>query len=221
MTEHDFDEFAALLSAVAETLQSNRAMSPLAIAVYWGALKDMDFPVFREALSRHVKNPDTGQFMPKPADIIRMAEGSTKDRALQAWTKVDKAVRCVGSGTSVVFDDALIHRVIAEMGGWATLGGKKVDEWPFVARDFEARYRAYSARGEVPEYPPVLIGAFESENRRAGMLCEPPMMIGVAADAARVMQGGNHVPMIGIQQMGVIAANQAMIQIASQGKKSA
>lgn len=33
-----------------------------------------------------------------------------------AWNKVDKAVRQVGAWTSVMFDDALIHRVISDMG---------------------------------------------------------------------------------------------------------
>jgi len=77
---------------------------------------------------RHLMNPDTGQFLPKPADIVRMLGGRTLDRALMAWAKVDKAVRQIGTYESVVFDDALIHRVLHEMGGWVGMGQKTENE---------------------------------------------------------------------------------------------
>ncbi len=57
-----------------------------------------------------------------------MLGGSTQDAALAAWSKVDRAVREVGPYQSVAFDDALIHRVLFEMGGWIPLGSKTEDE---------------------------------------------------------------------------------------------
>jgi len=84
--------------------------------------------------------------MPKVADVIKMLQGSTQDSALTAWAKVDKAVRSIGTQMSVAFDDPLIHKVIQDMGGWLGLGQRQEAEWPFVAKEFETRYRGFKAR---------------------------------------------------------------------------
>ena len=105
-----------------------KQVSTFAVDVWWQALKAFDLPAVTEAFNRHLVNPDTGQFLPKPADIVRMLRGTTQDSALIAWTKVDKAVRHVGPWCDVVFDDALIHRVLHDMGGWASLGVKNEKE---------------------------------------------------------------------------------------------
>ncbi|MCD0493857.1 DUF6475 domain-containing protein [Chromobacterium violaceum] len=205
MTQHDYDIFVDMLQAVAD-LYSKR-MTEFSIGIYWSALKHIDLAVVREAMNRHVTNPDNGQFMPKPADLIRMMQGSSQDKALQAWHKVDKALRCVGTYRSVVFDDPLIHRALVEMGGWISLGTKTEDEWPFVAREFEQRYRAFAGRQETPEYPPVMIGQFEADNRKSGHRCEPPMLLGNPAIAKTVMLAGTNKPALGIQQLDVEQAN--------------
>jgi len=59
--------------------------------------------------------------MPKPADIIRAIKGNSQTQSLQAWSKVEDAIRLVGPYRSVVFDDLAIHGVLQEMGGWVKL----------------------------------------------------------------------------------------------------
>ena len=120
METDDFDLFAELLGGVFELY--GREASPFAMQVWWEALRPFDFSAIRMAFSRHVQNPDVGQFPPKPADVLRMLGGTTQDKALQAWAKVDKAVRHVGTYQTVVFDDPLIHRVLHDMGGWVEIG---------------------------------------------------------------------------------------------------
>ncbi len=195
MQQHEFDAFSEMLQAVAE--YCNKPLSPGVIAIYWQGLRDLDLPAVRHALNAHVQNPDTGQYMPKIADIRRMLGGTTQDSALRAWAKVDKAVRHVGPYVSVAFDDALIHRVLHDMGGWVGLSSKHEDEWPFVAKEFENRYRGFAMRNERPEYPPVLIGIAEADNRRRGLRAELPRLIGDAAKAEAVMQGGTDRPLVG------------------------
>ena len=195
MQQHEFDAFSEMLQAVAE--YCGKPLSPGVIAIYWQGLKDLDLPAVRHALNAHVQNPDTGQFMPKIADVRRMLGGTTQDSALRAWAKVDKAVRHIGPYASVAFDDALIHRVVHDMGGWVGLGSKAEDEWPFVAKEFENRYRGYPMRNERPEYPPVLTGIAEAENVRRGLRSDPPRLIGDASKAEAVMQGGTSRPLIG------------------------
>ena len=194
MQTAEIDRFTELLCGVFELYA--REVSPFSVRIWWEALRPFDLAAVQLAMSRHVQNPDAGQFPPKPADVIRMLGGTTQDGALRAWAKVDRAVRMVGVYASVAFDDALIHRVLHDMGGWVGLGNKREDEWPFVAREFENRYRGYAMRGERPQYPAVLVGIADAENVRRGFRGDPPRLVGDAAAAAIVMQGGTDRPLI-------------------------
>ncbi|OQS32579.1 DUF6475 domain-containing protein [Chromobacterium haemolyticum] len=218
MTQNEYCTFVDMLQAVADLY--GKRLTELSIGIYWNALKPIDLAVVREAMNRHVINPDNGQFMPKPADLVRMMEGSSQDKALQAWHKVDKVVRGIGPYSSVVFDDALIHRVLHEMGGWIALGTKTEDEWPFVAKEFENRYKAFVSRQELPEYLPVMVGLIEAENRKEGHRCEPPVLIGNAELAMSVMGAGTSQPALGMRRMTVEEASQMLVQ-AGEDRRSA
>lgn len=203
MNQSDFDNFCMVLTSVGELY--GKPVGEFAISLWWGALKGYDLKAVQEALSRHVRNPDNGQFMPKPADVVKMMQGSTQDSALSAWAKVDRALRQIGPYQTVAFDDPLIHLVLHEMGGWIGLGNKNDDEWPFVAKEFENRYRGFKARGEVPAYPPKLIGISEAHNAKQGFETTPPMLIGDAVKAQQVMLGGTDKPLLGMTRMTVDA----------------
>lgn len=203
MRTDELSDFADLLAGVMDLY--GKPISEFATQVWWEALRPYDLPAVRLAFSRHVQNPDSGQFAPKPADVIRMLGGTTQDSALRAWAKIDKAVRHVGTYASVAFDDALIHRVLHDMGGWVGLGTKTEEEWPFVAKEFENRYRGYAMRNERPEYPPVLTGIAEAENVRRGLRSDPPRLIGDATKAEAVMQSGTRRPLIGFATASVAA----------------
>jgi len=186
MRPSDASEFGAMLTAIAGLY--GRDVSPAVTALYWGALQMFDLAAVRQAFDRHVKNPDAGMFMPKPADLIRMLQGSTQDAAFAAWTKVEKAIRRVGGHDDVVFDDALIHAVIDDMGGWVKLCDVKEDELPFRAKEFENRYRGYAQRREVPSYEPVLIGRANTHNAKGGYRLSPPALVGDAETCKQVMR---------------------------------
>lgn len=195
MKAADFDKFSDGLSGVYGFY--SKEVSTFALDVWWTAMRPFDLSAVIDAFNRHLVNPDAGQWLPKPADLIRMLGGRTQDQALVAWSKVDKAVRSVGTYSSVVFDDPLIHRVLCEMGDWIALGQKTENEWPFVAREFETRYRGYAMRSELPDYPPVLIGLAEARNGLNGIRVDPPRLIGNAERALAVMDGGDAVSLIG------------------------
>ncbi|AVF41568.1 hypothetical protein AL486_19130 [Pandoraea apista] len=195
MKPSDSAEFFSLISNVYAFYRQD--YSDFVGQVWWGAMKVFDLAAVRDALGRHAANPDAGQFLPKPADVVKMLEGSTQDAALLAWHKVDKAVREVGTYASVAFDDALIHRVVFEMGGWVSLGTKDESEWPFLKNEFVNRYRGYRGRSQVPEYPPLLIGIAETTNTRAGFQSQGPVLIGNADAARAVVAGGSDTPLVG------------------------
>jgi hypothetical protein len=195
MKHEDKSEFSALMASVGEYY--GREVSDGLMGMYWQGLKNYDFPAVRDAMNRHVANPDTGQFMPKIADVAKMLGGTTQDSALRAWAKVDQAVRRIGPYRDVAFDDPLIHRVLHDMGGWVAFGHKNDDEWPFVAKEFENRYRGFKARSEIPDYPPLLIGIAGMHNQQHGYELEPPILIGNPTQAQEVMRLGSTKSLIG------------------------
>ena len=188
MKQENFDEFCDLIDTVAE--QHNKTMTHSLKMLYWIGLHDKDFEAVKSALFRHLRNPDTGMFMPKVADIMRMIEGSSEDSSMIAWTATNKALREKGTYVSVCFDDFLIHRVLQDMGGWIQLGTKTEDEWPFVAKEFQTRYRGYKSRDEKPGYPAHLIGIAEMHNAREGHKIDPPVLIGDKEKAKQVLTRG-------------------------------
>jgi len=189
MKQEHFDEFCELLDTVAE--QYGKNMTPSLKMLYWQGLHDVEFKAVREALFRHIRNTDKdGDFMPKISNIKKMIEGSTQDTAMTAWAKVDRALRQVGTYQSVVFDDPLIHKVLQDMGGWIPLGMKTEDEWPFVAKEFENRYRGFKSRSEIPDYPSHLIGLAEGHNTKEGFKSGSPSLIGNVEKAKQVMNKG-------------------------------
>lgn len=190
-TLEDQRKFAALISGLADYYKSE--ISKVVLRLYWEGLRQYDYAAIEKACWAHTQNPDTGMFMPKTADIIKMVAGRTDDQAKVAWAKVDRAIRSSpGVYSTVAFDDALIHRVLFDMGGWASLGSKSEDEWPFVAREFETRYRGYRMRSDKPDYPPLMIGICAKQNSADSNVCrEDIFLIGNRSAAIAVLQGGS------------------------------
>lgn len=199
MERTDRKRLSACLLAASEVY--GREVSEAVAGVWWGALKAYDIEAIETAFQRHMTNPDTGQFMPRPADIVRMLAGTTQDAALVAWAKVDKAVRTVGTYASVTFDDAIAMRVLQDMGGWIALGTKDSDEWPFVGNEFVKRYQGYRLRGETPDYPRRLAGISEADAARRGLRAREAVLIGDPARARAVAEGGNDRPALGVQRV--------------------
>lgn len=198
MKKEDKPRFATILTGVADYY--GKELSVGAIGLYWQGLLQYDLSAVEKALWLHTQNPDTGQFMPKIADIVKLVSGGNGDQAMAAWAKVDQAVRQVGTYADVVFDDAIIHRVIAEMGGWVWLGRQTEHEWPFVAKRFEQAYRAYKLRGDTPAYQPILIGIANAQNAQHNFQIQPPILIGNTEIAEMVMKGGTNQPLIQMKQ---------------------
>lgn len=189
--------FAALLTGLADYYKQD--ISRTVLGLYWEGLRQFDYAAVEKACWAHTQNPDTGMWMPKIADIVKMVSGRTDDQAKVAWAKVDRAVRSFpGVYQTVAFDDPLIHRVIADMGGWTGFGTKSEDEWPFVAKEFENRYRGFRMRGDTPEYPPTMIGLADAQNHSAGQRVKPMVyLIGQQDKAVAVLRGGSTTPLIG------------------------
>lgn len=189
MEQSDYGRFGQLLDSVGELY--GKPVSEKIIPIWWASLKQFDYDAVQDAFGRFVTNSDNGQFMPKPADIIRMLQGSSVDKALQAWSKLDKAVREVGPYRDVVFDDPLIHAVIESMSGWIRFGTETDKEWDFVQNEFVTRYKGFKSRQETPQYPSVCVGIANAYNRSHGHETEHVMLLGDQSKAKQVMKLGS------------------------------
>lgn len=206
LNEHAMDDtleqrrkFASLITHMADYYKSE--ISKAVLGIYWNGLRQFSYEAIEKACWAHTQLADeAGRWMPRNSDIIKMIEGGTTDRSMIAWSKVDNAVRVRGTWDDVVFDDATIHRVIADMGGWVLIGGKDDKEWPFMGKEFQQRYRAYAQRGPVTEYPAQLTGIANAQNASTGRPLLPPLLLGDAERAKQVLKGSTGSAQIGFKR---------------------
>lgn len=199
MTPNDKRKFIEILQGVYALYRVD--FSPQVAEIWWRSLSGYELPALTEALTKHAMNPDTGQFVPKPADVVKMLGGTTKDSAIMAWSKVSQAVSSIGSWNTVVFDDPLIHRAIEDIGGWVALCLTSEDEMQFAEKRFCDHYRAYKARSEIPEYPRKLVGRTDLANVYRGFDEMQPALIGDPWVCARVLEGGKTGPLLKVNTM--------------------
>jgi len=191
--------FASLITGMADYYKAE--ISRTALSIYWEGLRQFSYEAIEKACWAHTQLADeAGRWMPRNSDIVKMIEGGTLDRGMLAWSKVDQAVRVRGTWDDVVFDDATIHRVLADMGGWVQVGSKDDKEWPFIGKEFQQRYRSYAQRGAVTEYPRQLTGIANAQNQSSGRPMLPPILLGDADKAKAVLKGGAASEQIGFKR---------------------
>lgn len=189
MTQGDYKRFFQALTVLADYY--GKALSEGSMLLYRQGLQGYEIEQIEKAIGIHVQNPDSGQWMPKIADIVRMIEGTTQDAAAMAWAKVMRAVGSVGQYQSLAFDDPIIHLVIGDLGSWPGLCQTTEDELPFLAKRFENSYRAYKRRcDDIPAHPRYLVGVSEMQNVGTGFKADAPRLVGDQEKARRVMLGG-------------------------------
>lgn len=191
MQRIDFQRFTQALTACAELY--GRELSEGALQMWWRLLDRYDIEQVESALHACVSNADSGQFMPKPADVIRVLAGGTHtDRAQIAWGKVLKAMSTVGAYADVVFDDPSIHAVIEDLGGWPKLCRTETKELGFVQNRFCLSHKAYTGKGQI-DYPRILGGDRSPDSAYAekGLAVPKPALIGNEQKAVEVMSGGS------------------------------
>lgn len=188
MIETDKKAFLSVLYPLGEIYEMDMSNKNI-LKIWFEALSDYSIEEVAEGVTAYIKNPDTGSYKPKPADIIRMIDGTSADKAMVAWTMVENAVRRIGTYRTVVFEDPIIHRVIEDMGGWCSLGEKQESELPFVQKEFLTRYRAVVQRRSLTSYPGKLLGIIEAGNNVEGYYTEDnPVLIGDAGKARLVLE---------------------------------
>jgi hypothetical protein len=214
MQQADFDNLLNLLTDV-HTMYRQK-FEPRLTQIWFNALSNYTFQDIEVALNRHLLNPESGRYVPLPADVVRVLDGGTGVQAASAWTKVEQAIKRVGPWRTVIFDDPIIHRVIEDMGGWTKMNDHAtMEDLKFAGIDFGKRYQGYVLKGGiVQDYPAKLLGYAESANSNGGFAVEAPLLIGVASVASKVGQGGREAHGISITR-----STEALPQLIQQAMK--
>lgn len=171
MNSGDIRAFAKLLNGVMDYYRKDT--SDFLQEVFWTGLAEYGFEEVKEAFLRHMKDPERGQFEPRLSDIVRLLEGTASDRSAVAWGKVATAMRQIGAWKDVVFDDAVIHAVVSDMGGWPKLCRTPLNELGMAQARFTKTYSAYCAV-KTFNYPPLLGGERSADDTYAMRGLKPP-----------------------------------------------
>lgn len=171
MTEHEEPEFIALLTDALAYYKQDA--SKFTISVWIQACKPFTMEEIGRAMSAHATDPERGQYAPKVADIMRVLQGTTTERAAIAWGKAFQAMSSVGAYQDVVFDDPAIHAVIEDMGGWSKFCRTETKDLGFVQHRFCDSHKAYTARGQF-DYPKRLYGERSPDDEYLSKVIQPP-----------------------------------------------
>ena len=188
MKEADQKRFAELITGLAQTFATD--ISPQDLENYWKFLRNYPLDQIEQAVIDYCISPEGHRFMPKPGELVASFQGKQSEQSLRAWIKILKAMRQTGVYKSVIFDDAIIHAVISDMGGWIRLCHLTERELTFQQREFERLY-AFYLQHPPRDYPRQLSGIINATNAAAGYGAQqPPVLIGETARAALVYQNG-------------------------------
>lgn len=189
MTESDRVAFADLMGAVYTFYRQK--LPDVSMSMWWEGLQRFELEEVRAAFNSHAFDPDRGQFLPMPADVVRHLGGSTNDQAAIAAAKVLRAIQDVGSWESVAFDDPIIHQALTDVGGWTWYAAQTDKEFPHAERRFKDAYRAYVRRG-LPIGAHLIThlpGHFEIRNTNGGYAVSKPKLVGVRERALLIAEG--------------------------------
>lgn len=189
MQTNQLPDFVSLLTDV--MAYYGKDASGFMVDVWWSACKKFDYEQVAKAMQHHATDPDRGQFAPKVADIIRVLDGTTTDRAALVWGKVLDVMSRVGAYTDVVFDDPAIHAAVEDLGGWPKVCRTELKELSFLQHRFQEAHRAYTGRGQF-DYPRRLAGdrSPDHDYERRGLALPAPAVVGDQKRAALVYQNG-------------------------------
>lgn len=189
MKDSEKNEFAQLLTDVMAYYRQD--VSPFVLGLWWSACRGFDLAQVGAAMQRHCVDPERGQFAPKVADLARILQGTTTDRAALAWGKAIDAAGRVGAYADVVFDDAAIHAAIEDLGGWPKFCRGETKDLSYQQHRFQQSYMAYADRGEF-DYPRRLSGDRSSDDvfAKRGLPPPKPAVVGVVERARVVYRGG-------------------------------
>ena len=185
MKNEDKRAFFDLMMAAGE-VYGREVTQPMA-AIYFSALANASIEQVQEAMMAHMQNPDSGQFFPKPADLIKQMIGTTKqqdaaieDKAAIAWACIERDIRRIGSYGTLKLDDKQALATVKAMGGWQSICQTETSKMEWKRKEFIRMYETFE-RMPLDALPSSLPGRIElSEVKRSGPVALNNLALGLA-----------------------------------------
>jgi hypothetical protein len=189
MRPTDKKAFSLLIAGV--YAYHRQTCSDALIAMYWRGCQRWDIEQVTQAVDQLTHDPEAGKFPPKIGDLTRALEGTHADRAALAWGKVHEAIGAIGAYQDVVFDDAAIHAVLEDLGGWPKVCRTEGKEMGFLQHRFCEAHRAYTGRPTFA-YPRRLMGDRSPDHEWEKKALKPPRpsLVGDPMRCREVYKGG-------------------------------
>lgn len=160
MTLDDLEVFFGRLAVLAELFDAK--FSEAKSEIYFRALEDLPLDDVIAAMNAAAR---VCTFMPKPAELRKLAVGDDEDLAEQAWLALRGAMRVAGAYASLATaDPALGETIVAMFGGWpqACATDLSPEMWSSKRKEFGRIYRVLRDRGFIGHR--YLPGTCEQQN---------------------------------------------------------
>ena len=185
MQDQDKSAFRDMMMAAGEVY--GREITKPLLQMYFAALAQAGIDQVQAAMKAHMQNPDSGQFFPKPADLIKQMTGTTKqqdaaieDRAAIAWACIERDIRRIGSYGTLKLEDKQALATVKAMGGWQSICQTETSKMEWKRKEFIRMYEAFE-RTPLEALPSSLPGRIElSEVKRSGPVSLNNLALGLA-----------------------------------------
>lgn len=185
MQEQDKSAFRDMMMAAGEVY--GREITKPLLQMYFAALAQAGIDQVQAAMMAHMQNPDSGQFFPKPADLIKQMTGTTKqqdaaieDKAAIAWACIERDIRRIGSYGTLNLDDKQALATVKAMGGWQSICQTETSKMEWKRKEFIRMYETFE-RMPLDALPSSLPGLVElSEVKRSGPVALNNLALGLA-----------------------------------------
>lgn len=185
MQEQDKSAFRDMMMAAGEVY--GREITKPLLQMYFAALYQYEIDQAHGAMMAHMQNPDSGQFFPKPADLIRQLSGTSKqqeaaieDKASMAWACIERDIRRIGSYGTLKMDDKQALAAVKAIGGWQSLCQTETSKMEWKRKEFIRMYETFE-RTPLDALPASLPGRIEmSEKKAQGPISLDRLALGVA-----------------------------------------
>ena len=185
MRDQDKSAFRDMMMAAGEVY--GREITKPLLQMYFAAMTQAGIEQVKNAMMAHMQNPDSGQFFPKPADLIKQMTGTTKqqdaaieDRAAIAWACIERDIRRIGSYGTLKLDDKQALATVKAMGGWQSICQIEISKMEWKRKEFIRMYETFE-RMPLEALPSSLPGRVElSEVKQAGPVGLNNLALGLA-----------------------------------------
>lgn len=176
MENSERKDFAKALAAQSEIY--NREVSPTLANIFFSTLSDYSLGDVLRAFRSHNRDPDSGRFFPKPADLVKHLGASqpktlsVTERAEIAWATVESEISRAGPYQPLVLEDQQAIAAVKHIGGWKKLCCQTYNQLVWTKKDFLVAYDTYE-NAPIESLPSRLPGLAEltaaSKSRNIGI----------------------------------------------------